>query len=230
MYLTSRFIAKPLNKNEHSVATVSLLITFLLFMGIVAFSNYLDFDAKAKTLEAKQNLQAIYQSQKAYFQIHHAYAGGSQIFNLIHWKPESFTRYDFYMGSDKRDNTNHLVYWMNPNLDYRSWPYSVLPGSSPSGFTAVAVGNIDNDPFLDIWYINDQGKLINLANDLRDLDLPMEAALERSANEEGIVSRFNYLVWRDGFAVTIFEGVPLLLLLLISSALLDQRRMRKARA
>jgi hypothetical protein len=35
-----------------------------------------------------------------------------------------------------------------------------------NGFTAGAVGNIDNDPDLDRWQINDNNALTNASNDV----------------------------------------------------------------
>jgi hypothetical protein len=42
----------------------------------------------------------------------------------------------------------------------------VVPTVTDNGFTAGAVGNIDNDPDLDRWQINDNNALTNASNDV----------------------------------------------------------------
>jgi hypothetical protein len=44
-------------------------------------------------------------------------------------------------------------------LDVSALPAGVL--YSAHGFTAIGAGNIDNDPFLDTWYVNDAQMFIN---------------------------------------------------------------------
>lgn len=42
---------------------------------------------------------------------------------------------------------------------------ATLPSAPPVdriGFTALAVGNIDNDPFLDTWFVNDRRDCENM--------------------------------------------------------------------
>jgi len=42
-------------------------------------------------------------------------------------------------------------------------------GASPGGFTAVAIGNIDDDPELDVWIVNQEKMPKNVQSDVNDL-------------------------------------------------------------
>jgi len=47
-------------------------------------------------------------------------------------------------------------------------PPDVTPAVAESTFTAVAVGNLDDDPDLDVWLLNDSGRITHIKNDLPD--------------------------------------------------------------
>jgi hypothetical protein len=55
-------------------------------------------------------------------------------------------------------------------------PTGVVAAVSEGAFTAVAVANIDGDPFLDVWTINDHGEVIHLQDDIGDTATPSVAA------------------------------------------------------
>jgi hypothetical protein len=54
-------------------------------------------------------------------------------------------------------------------------PSGVTAAVSEGAFTAVAVANIDGDPFLDVWTINDHGEVIHLMDDIDDATTPSAA-------------------------------------------------------
>lgn len=102
---------------------------------------------KAPQSEAKTNLGAIFTTQVSYFGETGTYAGGPEAFSLLHWEPEGMSKYAYFCGDD-----------FLPNTKREPIPASERPvqvGTSATGFTCAAVGNIDNDPDLDYWLIND---------------------------------------------------------------------------
>ncbi len=118
--------------------------------------NFLKFQAKAKQSEAKSNLGAVFTSQAA----HKAEFGRfARDFKESGWAPEGKTQYTYIMGSDR-------IAGMKEDL-------GDMPGIEGARvdddhFLVLAVGNVDNDSFLDIWVIDENKKLINLANDATD--------------------------------------------------------------
>jgi len=49
-----------------------------------------------------------------------------------------------------------------------NWPFTIKPQSSPTGFTCLAVGNIDLDSFPDVWTIDEKMELKCLLSDVGD--------------------------------------------------------------
>lgn len=111
---------------------------------------------KGKTLqdEAKTNLGVIFVCELSYFGEYNTYGHS---FGLIGWKPEIKNRYAYFLGNDAIQAKEGGPYRM---------PKGVKSIVSNSAFTAVAVGNIDGDPTLDVWTINDQKELVNVVNDV----------------------------------------------------------------
>ena len=195
------------------------LLIYCAFMALwlrVMIPNVLEFDAKAKTSEAKANLKAIYQAQKTYFQQNHTYAGskaadGEDVgcFQMIHWQPEGQSRYAYFCGETVIVNQLPLGINPLPSLDY--WSYPVRPASSAGVFTAMAIGNIDSDGYFDIWMINDQNQLLWLQNDIKNdnlfsiladsQDLKNPALVEKLENWEGSKLEMIYLL--SGFIILI---------------------------
>jgi len=121
---------------------------------------------QAKQSEAKTNLGAIYEAQRAYFSDHNTYAGGDQAFQILGWEPLGQTRYAYYCDSAVIPNLLGRAEIPMPN---KNWPVETKPASSQTGFTCMAVGNDDIDETLDVWSIND-AKI--LRNDLNDVNCP----------------------------------------------------------
>ena len=122
--------------------------------GIKVDQNRLkQYQVKEKQSEAKQNLGAIFTCEIAYFGEMNTFGN---TFNLINWAPEGNSRYAYFLGNDV----------IQPKV---GGPYQLPPGYksevSYSGFTAVAVGNIDDDATLDVWTMNDRKELKNVVND-----------------------------------------------------------------
>lgn len=125
----------------------------------VAFNNFRHFGDAAKHSEAKQNLNAMYTCQVAYYGEENTYVGGKNCFELVNWAPEGHTHYSYYCGRDVIKATRKT---------YGECPAPELIENTKKGFTMIAVGNIDRDSTCNIWTINDAKNLINVVNDLRD--------------------------------------------------------------
>jgi hypothetical protein len=134
------------------------------------FADFLGFVPIARQSEAKSNLAAIYQAQLSYFSQTNTYAGGKNAFKLIDWKPSGQNRYAYYLGDSFVPNLSGVEIPFRPGAD---WPFQDKPESSKSGFTALAIGDVDADACLDLWIINDQKHLINAISDINS-NIPNE--------------------------------------------------------
>ena len=156
-----------------STTLLALNIWFLVALVgfILSIRNTLNFDTKAKQAEAKTNLGAIYMAQVSYFGEHNTFAGrkgedGSGAFADLGWKPQGDTVYTYYVGDDFILPTK--AYAKSAVEPLNKIDLKIRPEVSNHGFTVLAIGNIDRDPFLDIWMINDANEILNLADDPSD--------------------------------------------------------------
>jgi len=140
------------------------LALWLIVVGyvIVYFAGQMMSGSGTKQSEAKTNLGAIFTTQVAYFGERNTYAGGPEAFSIMSWSPMGQPRYSYFCGEQVMANVRGPAVALRPGGD---WPYPVKPASSATGFTCLAVGNIDNDPALDVWVMSDSKQLVNLEND-----------------------------------------------------------------
>lgn len=138
------------------------IIFFILFiLAAIAIPDFLKFQAKAKASESQTNLGQIFFLQYKYKETFGHFAGGPDAFSYLDWKPSGINTHSYFCGDDFIPNSRQRAY---PRIG-REWRPAAV-GSSDTGFTCAAVGNIDNDPALDFWLVNDQRVFINEPSDL----------------------------------------------------------------
>ena len=148
---------KTLDPFKDSLFGCVCLIFVGAILAVIAIPDFKKSNASPSTREAKPNLRAIYSLQLTYHSGHGVYAGGPNTFSLLQWKPDNDTKYAYSCGADFITNT------MGDSIPRSAIPAQV--GSSTTGFTCAAVGNIDDDPALDVWTIDDAKNLLNVFND-----------------------------------------------------------------
>ena len=148
-------------------AWIHLILAFVISLLIltVGLPNYMVFINFSKDYEARRNLLSLYEAQRFYFQKNHTYAGGPVAFHLLHWEPSHQHNYIFYCDSDVIYDTLPFGIPRLPMPD-KNWPVDLKPTSSQTGFTCMAVGNIDLDEAVDVWSINDAKILRNDQSDI----------------------------------------------------------------
>ncbi len=147
-----------MKKNDgFTLVELMIVVAIIGILATLAIPDFLKLQAKSKTVEAKANLGGIYSAQIAYYGENATYAGGSEAFKLIGWLPMTalVARYSYFMDMD-------VVEGQNPPGGVATEP------STQSGFSAYAVGNIDNDANYDRWRVNDAKVLRQYVSDLAD--------------------------------------------------------------
>jgi len=130
-----------------------IVVSIIGILSAMAIPNFQKFRARAIQAEARANLGAINTCQTVYFGDFDTFAGGPEAFLDIRYIPVTGTkRYTYILGQD-----------ILP-ADFTVSPLPSGCNSTPNGFTAIAVGNIDNDLFLDFWAVNDQRAIRNIIN------------------------------------------------------------------
>jgi type IV pilus assembly protein PilA len=127
-----------------------IVVAIIGILASLAIPNFLRFRSKAMQAEARANLGALHTCQTVYFSDFDTYAGGT----------DAFLNSRFIPVTGRKRYTYILDQTIMPADD----PVSPLPAGIPStkmSFTAIAVSNIDNDTFLDVWYVNDNREIAN---------------------------------------------------------------------
>ena len=112
------------------------------------------YKERALQREAKANLKSIYKSEQAYFSRNGFYADK---FNELNWAPEKNINYSYYLSLRERYAGDAAPVPL---------PDQIKPFVEKDKFKIAAVANIDTDSFLDVWIINEKGKLKNIQDDV----------------------------------------------------------------
>ncbi|MGA7104903.1 MAG: prepilin-type N-terminal cleavage/methylation domain-containing protein [Candidatus Deferrimicrobiaceae bacterium] len=136
-----------MRKNKgFTLIELMIVVAIIAILAAIAIPNFMSFVVKTKRTEAKTNLEAIYKAEISWFG---EYDYFSNSFNEIRWRPEgSVYYYTFSLGTE--------LYGLG-NAPPGGMAFS--PGASAQSFSACAWGSIDQDPTVDIWYINDRKNL-----------------------------------------------------------------------
>jgi len=128
------------NKDNRGFTLIELMIVVAIIgiLAAIAIPNFLRYQAKSKQAEAKVLLDGVFTSEISYFSENNVFAVST---NNMGWTPAGVVKY------------------------YTSRSIHAHGGNTP-GFTAHARGNIDSDPTIDHWTMNDQRVLSNITNDV----------------------------------------------------------------
>jgi len=166
LFVVGRYLANKRNwKRKPSLAGLFILLVLDVWVIFTAIPNFFKYAAKDKRTEAKTYLAAIYIAQQSYFSDANTYASGPDAFNLLKWESPGQNRYAYYCQGAMIPNKLSMRIDYTPMPDGR-WPVTTKPQSSKTGFTCMAVGNVDDDSDLDVWSINDAKILRNDQSDV----------------------------------------------------------------
>jgi len=137
-------------KKGFTLIELMIVVAIIGILSALAIPNFLKFRSKAMQAEARANLGALHTCQTVYFSDFDTYAGGAEAFLLTRFIPVTGKKRYSYILDQTVMPADDII--------------SSLPAGIPSttlSFTAQAVGNIDNDTFLDLWYVNDNRVIEN---------------------------------------------------------------------
>ena len=184
MYGFSRRRGYPIKKNTKGFSLIELVIVVLIIgiLAAIAIPNFLKFQAKSKTSEAKANLKAIHTSQASYF----GENGNFGTFTQINWIPLGKALiYGYSMNGSVPTaaqatagqivvDASGLQYASSRGLTglTQSWaapaPYTALGTLTPmlaadnQSFIVGAAGNVSTQSKnADCWVITDNNFLLN---------------------------------------------------------------------
>jgi type IV pilus assembly protein PilA len=141
---------REMGKKGFTLIELMIVVAIIGILAAIAIPNFLNFRGKAVQAEAKVNLGGIFVCQESYFSEYNTYGGGDDAFVLIQFIPISGkNRYTYLLDTDELTGSIPVN------------PKPTPPPVTKLGFTAIAVANIDNDPFIDFWMVNDKRDILN---------------------------------------------------------------------
>lgn len=169
---------KVFNKKGFTLIELMIVVVIIGLLAAIAIPNYLQFQSMAKQAEAKSNLGGIFTNEQAYWGEHSKYTPVLTETGFSILTKAAF--YDFTITAPTSVSGTPPVCtfpadaWYGKHGNPGDGPpagsvvaFSSIPGSTQTSFTALALGNLDNDDLFDAWTITDSGELHNECDDSR---------------------------------------------------------------
>jgi type IV pilus assembly protein PilA len=141
-------------RDEKGFTLIELMIVVAIIgiLAAIAIPNFLKYQAKSRQSEARTNLGGVFVAETSYFGEQSRYG----TFNNVGFALAGATNRYTYRSGVAADIINSAVP-ANTALAEGSCGGVVPSGQStnPMGFTASAAANLDNDPYMDHWFVND---------------------------------------------------------------------------
>jgi type II secretory pathway pseudopilin PulG len=158
--------------------TVGAGVILFTVLAAIAIPNFLNYGARARNAEARTNLGGVFVSETAFQSEKGRYGSFHEIGFII--PPGYPNRYTYRSpapgGAGPSSGTVGVDLYPSHAPSFITQPENakvpsssrLAKGNAPAQFTATAVGDIDSDPVLDQWHVNDQKQGLQWA-DVDDL-------------------------------------------------------------
>jgi type IV pilus assembly protein PilA len=151
---------KAMRKQQgFTLIELMIVVAIIGILAAIAIPNFLRYQAQARQAEARTNLGGVFVAEVSFFGENSRFSDFSEIgFALA----GTANRYTYRTANTTvaagvvSAGTVTALGTINAGIGTIAPDNTLVPAvSSGVGFTATAVGNLDNDPTIDQWHVND---------------------------------------------------------------------------
>jgi len=130
-----------------------IVVAIIGILAAIAIPNFLRYQAKSRQTEARTNLAGIFVAETAFFGEQSRYSSAAEVgFALA----GTSNRYWYRTAATNTAGTQTGVTFISSPIITTDPTDNPVPAqSSSTGFTGTAHSNLDNDPTIDRWMVND---------------------------------------------------------------------------
>jgi len=145
-----------MKKNKgFTLIELMIVVAIIGILAAIAIPKFMGFVSRTRRSEVKYNLEGIYKAQVSWYGEYNRFDNS---FVTIRWRPEGVAYYTYDLGNNE---------YFGKNIASNPKPASAVPSATDNSFSAYGWGNIDSDPTVDVWHMDD---LRNLVNDVDDIN------------------------------------------------------------
>lgn len=130
-----------------------VVVAILGIVAAIAVPNFLRYQAQSRQSEARANLSGIFISEMAYFGEQSRFSSTTETGYQV---AGNSNRYTYRTHATDLTGADTGIVTINAGVGTVAPENTVIASaSSMTGFTATATANLDNDPTIDQWHVND---------------------------------------------------------------------------
>lgn len=157
------------NQRGFTLIELMVVVAIIGILASIAIPNFLKYMARSRQSEAKTNLGGIFVSETSYYGDNSRYGSFNEVgFVLATSTGGTSNRYTYRSpaaGGAATSSGTPGIDLIPAGVGANEPENTVSPsGAGPGSFTATATANIDGDPTIDQWHVND------LKRDLQNAD------------------------------------------------------------